>query len=1010
MQGKGLIKLFLILLVLVTIMQFLYMLPTQRVEADAEAYAQSFPKMEQKVAENRYLDSMSSEVIFSIPLLKKYTYADLKKSQLALGLDLKGGYSAVMQVNVRKLLLELSANNQDEGFQTALNNAAAAQSGAQSDFVSLFAQEYAKLNTGTKLSKIFLKNPSFREDFNLETSDGEVIRLLNQRVKETVKNTFDRLKQRVDKIGVAQPNITLDAGRDLILAELPGIDNAKRAEEFLQANAALGFWDVYHVEDGGVLGYFQEADRRLKAAAGMSTDNAVIQDTSYQYQYDTLGNVIDSTMSISDRVDPFGNQGPLLSKLNLNRAGGAVMGTVAKSDTAALNKILKDPELLALFPANSKMLLSSSPTQDEDKNNTDLFQLYMLKTIPGTEKAPLEGDIIDKAGQTTDPTTGQVQVSLSMKPEGAKVWADMTTKAAPNRRAVAIVLDDEVISAPNVNGPITQGNTAIYGNFSVQEAVDLSKMLEVGKLPAELNIIQSSSIGPSLGKKNISTSMWSMIVGFLLVLVFMIFYYGGAGIVSIIALFANMLFIFGALASFNTVLTLPGFAGIILTIGMAVDANVIIYERVREELRAGKSTIASIADGFKNSYSAIIDANVTTLLVAGILAYYGLGPIKGFAVVLIIGVLSSLFTAVLLSRLTLEWWTGKDRDISFWTGFSKNAFANLNIDWLGKRKIAYVVSGVILVAGLVSMFTRGFDLGVDFRGGYSYTVEFAEPTDAQTLRDGLTKHFKTTPVVKKVSTANTYQIVTEYEVDNNSKEASGIVMGALYNGIKEITSTPVTQDQFAQPDAEDITHVISSSKVGPTIADDIKRSSLYAGVFALLLIFLYIFIRFNKWQYSLGAVAALFHDSLIVLSIFSIFWGVLPFSMEIDQAFIAAILTVIGYSINDTVVVFDRIREDLGIYTNKSKDDVINGAINSTFSRTIITSLTTLLMVTILAVFGGGSIKGFAFALVVGILVGTYSSIFVATPIVRDLSDKLRTEKVTKKTKRSFSRASSKAE
>lgn len=1010
MQGKGLIKLFLILLVLVTIMQFLYMLPTQRVEADAEAYAQSFPKTEQKIAENRYLDSMSSEVIFSIPLLKKYTYADLKKSQLALGLDLKGGYSAVMQVNVRKLLLELSANNQDEGFQTALNNAVAAQSGAQSDFVSLFAQEYAKLNTGTKLSKIFLKNPSFREDFNLETSDGEVIRLLNQRVKETVKNTFDRLKQRVDKIGVAQPNITLDAGRDLILAELPGIDNAKRAEEFLQANAALGFWEVYHVEDGGVLGYFQEADRRLKAAAGMSTDNAVIQDTSYQYQYDTLGNVIDSTMSISDRVDPFGNQGPLLSKLSLNRAGGAVMGTVAKSDTAALNKILRNPELLALFPANSKMLLSSSPTQDEDKNNTDLFQLYMLKTIPGTDKAPLEGDIIDKAGQTTDPTTGQVQVSLSMKPEGAKIWADMTTKAAPNRRAVAIVLDDEVISAPNVNGPITQGNTAIYGNFSVQEAVDLSKMLEVGKLPAELNIIQSSSIGPSLGKKNISTSMWSMIVGFLLVLVFMIFYYGGAGIVSIIALFANMLFIFGALASFNTVLTLPGFAGIILTIGMAVDANVIIYERVREELRAGKSTIASIADGFKNSYSAIIDANVTTLLVAGILAYYGLGPIKGFAVVLIIGVLSSLFTAVLLSRLTLEWWTGKDRDISFWTGFSKNAFANLNIDWLGKRKIAYVISGVILVAGLASMFTRGFDLGVDFRGGYSYTVEFAEPTDAQTLRDGLTKHFKTTPVVKKVSTANTYQIVTEYEVDNNSKEASGIVMGALYSGIKEITSTSVTKEQFAQPDAEDITHVISSSKVGPTIADDIKRSSLYAGVFALLLIFLYIFIRFNKWQYSLGAVAALFHDSLIVLSIFSIFWGVLPFSMEIDQAFIAAILTVIGYSINDTVVVFDRIREDLGIYTNKSKDDVINGAINSTFSRTIITSLTTLLMVTILAVFGGGSIKGFAFALVVGILVGTYSSIFVATPIVRDLSDKLRTEKVTKKTKRSFSRASSKAE
>ncbi len=1007
MQGKGLIKLFLVLLILVTVMQFLYMLPTQRVEADAEAYAMSFSESEQKIAKSRYLDSMSSEVIFSIPLLKKYTYADLKKSQLALGLDLKGGYSAVMQVNVRKLLYELSGRNPDANFIKALDNAVIAQSGAQSDFVSLFQDEYAKLNTGVKLSRIFLKNPALREEINTETTDGEVIRLLNTKVKETVKNTFDRLKQRVDKIGVAQPNITLDAGRDLILAELPGIDNAKRAEEFLQANAALEFWDVYQAEDPGVRGYFQEADRRLKAAAGISTERVMMQDTSYSYQYDTLGNVIDSTMSITDRVDPLGNQGPLLSILNMGRTGGAILGTVAKSDTAELNKILRNPELKALFPANSKLLLSDKPTQDENKNFTDLYQLYMIKTIPGTDKAPLEGDIIKSAGQNTNPTTGQVEVSLSMKPEGAKVWADMTTRAAPQRRSVAIVLDNEVISAPSVNGPIIGGNTAISGNFSVQEAVVLSKMLEVGKLPAELSIIQSSSIGPSLGAKNIKTSLWSMIVGFLLVLLFMIVYYGGAGIVSIIALFANMLFIFGALASFGTVLTLPGFAGIILTIGMAVDANVIIYERVREELRAGKSTIASIADGFKNSYSAIIDANVTTLLVAGILAYYGLGPIKGFAVVLIIGVLSSLFTAVLLSRLTLEWWTSKDRDISFWTGFSKNAFANLNIDWLGKRKIAYVVSGVILLAGVISMFTRGFDLGVDFRGGYSYTIEFAEPTDAQSLRDGLTKYFKTTPVVKAVSTDNTYQIVTEFMVDQNTKEASGIVLGELYKGIKEVTSTTVSAEQFALPDSKNVTHIISSSKVGPTIADDIKRSSLYAGIFALLLIFLYIFIRFNKWQYSLGAVAALFHDSLIVLSIFSIFWGVLPFSMEIDQAFIAAILTVIGYSINDTVVVFDRIREDLGIYTNKSKDEVINGAINSTFSRTIITSLTTLLMVTILAVFGGGSIKGFAFALVVGILVGTYSSIFVATPIVRDLSDKLRTATATKKSKRSFSRASS---
>ena len=1008
MQGKGLIKLFLILLVIVTLLQFLYMLPTQRVEADAQAYSETFPKSEQKIAKSNYLDSMSSEVIFSIPLLKKYTYAELKKSQLALGLDLKGGYSAVMQVNVRNLLVELSGKNTDKDFVKALDNAEEAQSSAQSDFVSLFAQEYAKLNTDKKLSRIFLKNSAFRDEINLETGDGDVIRLLNTKVKETVKNTFDRLKQRVDKIGVAQPNITLDAGRDLIIAELPGVDNPKLAREFLQADAALEFWDVYHAEDPGVVGYFSEADRRLKALAGEDTiETAVEQDSSYgNYVYDSLGNRIDSTL-LPAAVDPLANQGPLFSIFNLNRQG-QVLGTIAKADTQAFQAMIKKPEIRSLFPSNSKILLSDKPFKDRDNVVTDQFEVYMMKTIPGTDSALLEGDIINSASQTTDPTTGKVQVSLTMKPEGAKIWADMTTRAAPTKRAVAIVLDNEVISAPNVQNAITQGSTAIYGNFSVQEAVVLSKMLEVGKLPAKLQIIQASSVGPSLGAKNISTSMWSMIIGFLLVLLFMIVYYGGAGIVSIIALFANMLFIFGALASFGTVLTLPGFAGIILTIGMAVDANVIIYERVREELRAGKSTIASIADGFKNSYSAIIDANVTTLLVALILAYYGLGPIKGFAVVLIIGVLSSLFTAVLLSRMTLEWWTSKDRDITFWTGFSKNAFANLNIDWLGKRKIAYVISGVILIAGLGSMFTKGFDLGIDFRGGYKYNVQFAEDVDAQALRDGLTKYFETTPVVKAVDTDNTYQIVTEFMVDDNSKGAADVVLGELYKGIKEVTSTTVSLGDFSLPDSEDVTHVVSSSKVGPTIADDIKRSSFYAGIFALLLIFLYIFIRFNKWQYSLGAVAALFHDTLIVLSIFSIFWGVLPFSMEIDQAFIAAILTVIGYSINDTVVVFDRIREDLGIYTNKSKDDVINGAINSTFSRTIITSLTTLLMVTILAVFGGGSIRGFAFALVVGILVGTYSSIFVATPIVRDLSDKLRTENTSKKSKRSFSRASSK--
>ncbi|NNK89628.1 MAG: protein translocase subunit SecD, partial [Saprospiraceae bacterium] len=605
-----------------------------------------------------------------------------------------------------------------------------------------------------------------------------------------------------------------------------------------------------------------------------------------------------------------------------------------------------------------------------------------------------------------DPTTGEMAVNLRMNNRGAQVWAEMTTKAANDgNREVAICLDNEVVSAPRVNGPIPGGNTQITGNFSVQEAADFASILEVGKLPAKVDIIQNTTVGPSLGQKNIDSSIRALGIGFGMVLLFMILYYAGAGFVSIIALILNLFFIFGALASFGTVLTLPGIAGIVLTIGMAVDANVIIYERIREELRAGKSMLASINDGFKHSYSAIIDANVTTILVAMVLAYFGLGPIKGFAVVLIIGVLSSLFTAVLVGRMVIDWWTKGDRNIAFWSGLSKGMLANLNIDWLGKRRIAYVVSGVLIIAGLASIFTKGFDLGVDFKGGYSYNVEFAQGSniDPESLRTGLESYLENPPLVKAVDTENTFNIVTDYLINDPEDDAADRVMAKVHEGLSGVTGINVDFDEFVKTDSESDMHVTSSYKVLPTIADDIKKSSFYAGIFALLLIFLYIFIRFNRWQYSLGAVAALFHDSLIVLGLFSIFWGVLPFSLEIDQAFIAALLTVIGYSINDTVVVFDRIREYLGIHTSKSTDEVLNLAINSTFSRTLITSFTTLIMILPLFIFGGGSIKGFTFAIIIGILVGTYSSIFVATPIVRDLSEDLKPKGV--ESKKSFSKA-----
>jgi SecD/SecF fusion protein len=618
----------------------------------------------------------------------------------------------------------------------------------------------------------------------------------------------------------------------------------------------------------------------------------------------------------------------------------------------------------------------------------------------------VEGDRVVDAYPTTDPTNNQVVVSLRMDGKGARTWAQMTTEAAQdNNREVAIALDDEIVSAPSVNGPITGGSTQITGGFTLQEATDLANILKVGKLPAKTTIISSQTVGPSLGADNIQKSIFSLVVGISLLLLFMIFYYGKAGIVSIISLVLNLFFIFGALASLGTVLTVPGIAGIILTIGMAVDANVIIFERIREELRIGKTMSMAIRDGFKHSYSAIIDANVTTLLVAFVLAYFGIGPVKGFAVVLIIGVLSSLFTAVLLGRMIIEGWIAKEgRTISFWTPPTRNSFADMKIDWLSKRRIAYVVSGILILAGLASMLTRGFDYGVDFNGGYSYNIEFeaGQNVDAQDLRDALTGPFENEPTVKSVNAINTFNVTTDYLIDENDDDTADKVLAQLYEGINSIVGGNLDLEQFKSTDGLG-THVTSSTSVGPTIADDITKSSVYATIFALLLIFLYIFIRFNKYQYSLGAVAALFHDTLIVLGLFSILKDIMPFTLEIDQPFIAALLTVIGYSINDTVVVFDRIREYINSYTQKDKHEIINAAVNSTVSRTIITSLTTLFVVIILLVFGGSTIKGFAFALLIGILVGTYSSIFIATPVMVDLTKDLGIKK--KSTGKRFSKA-----
>lgn len=1005
MQGKGIVKVFLVLFTLVAAWQYFLNVPINKVENAADRYAMEKAEgitdevdayQTQKLARSNFLDSMSSETVFSVPLVSEYTYADLKKQQLAGGLDLVGGMSMVLEIDLDDFLNKLANETTESSFVEARQRAKARLASEQTDFITLFGQEYNKIGEPNGLARLFSRNASMRDDINVNSSNADVLVQIRALADETVNLTFQRLKERIGGLGVAQPNVTLDVNRDLILVELPGVDNPERAREYVQATAKLDFWETYRITDPGIQQLFLTADERLKnknSLDGAST--AEVQDSIWDYITDDLGNTIDSfKVAATDDLDPFSNQGPLLSLLKLNGIGNqlqypqTVVGAARKNDRNQVMTLLKDSTLVNLFPRDMQLVWGNAPINDfETGEKTNDYMLYAIKAPRGLDKSRLTGELVVDATTQPDPTTGEIGVSLEMNQKGAKVWADMTKKAAQdNNREIAIMLDNKVVSAPRVNEPILGGNSSITGDFTVQEAGDLARFLKVGKLPAKTRIIQEATVGPSLGADNIKKSVKSLLVGFLLLLLFMPLYYGRAGIVSLVCLFANLFFIFGALASMGTVLTLPGIAGIILTIGMAVDANVIIFERVREELREGKTVVQAVADGFKHSYSAIIDANVTTILTAAVLAYFGLGPIKGFAVVLIIGVLSSLFTAVLLGRMIIEWWMERGGTMTFWTSWSKDLFANLSIDWIGKRKTAYIFSGLLIAAGVVSMFTKGFQLGVDFKGGYSYNIEFDRDVNANDLRETLTTAFGAGTVVKSVDAANTFNVTTSYGIDDTSEEAADNVMSALYNAVNGMVGGDLNELQFKSSDGIG-THVTSSAKVGPTIADDIKRSSRYTAGFALLLIFLYIFIRFNKWQYSLGAVLALAHDTLITLGLFSILGGILPFNLEIDQAFVAALLTIIGYSINDTVVVFDRIREFAGIYTNLSRKDIINKAVNSTISRTVITSFTTLLVVTILLVFGGSSIKGFAFALFIGILVGTYSSVFVATPVVYDTTD-----------------------
>lgn len=1024
MQGKGIVKFFLVVMTLVTLGQYLFVFPTQKVEKAAEKYAMTASENISDEAQKRtvfkenrtaFLDSMSSEEVFRIPLLKSYTYQEIKAQQLALGLDLKGGMSVVLQVDLKDFIIALSNDSKDPTFLAALEKATQAQKNAQADYVTLFANAFREIGNGKKLAPIFAKNEALRDQIKFDTDDSQVIAVIRQKADETVDLTFKLLKERIDKLGVTQPNVSLDKGRDLIVVELPGIDNPERARNYLQAAAKLEFWNVYRINDPGIQESFVKANDRLKLTeSGDSVAQKEISEIRNVYATDSLGQVDSSRIVKVDTIYKEDlNRGPLFDNFNLNATGASglsVMGSAVKNKRDLISGYLNREDIKALFPSDVEFRWAKDPTKDfETKKLTDQYELYAIR-VERDGKAPLSGEHVTQAGASPDPQTNKVAVSLKMDNTGSKIWGQLTTAAArDNNREIAILLDNEVVSCPRVINPITTGDSQITGEFTIQEATDLANILQIGRLPAETRIIQEALVGPSLGQENINRSIKAILIGFFAVMLFMIAYYSGGGLISVIALLANVFFIFGTLASLGTVLTLPGIAGIVLTVGMAVDANVIIYERIREELRDGKALLTAISEGFRQSYSAIIDANVTTILTAIVLAYFGLGPIKGFAVVLIIGVLSSLFTAVLVGHLIINWYTSKGRHLGFWTGFSENVMSNVKVKWMSFRKYGYIASGTLILISLISFFTRGFELGVDFKGGYSYNIQFdpSHKVSAQQLREALTPSFGgSSPIVKAVDTENTYNVTTSYLIDDSSDESAEKVTAQLFEGVNKVVDGALKIENFKQTDGVG-THITSSSKVGATIADDIQSSAYLAVGFSLLIIFIYLAVRFSQWQFSLGAVLALFHDVIITMGMFSLLRGFLPFSLEIDQAFVAAILTVIGYSVNDTVIVFDRIREFINTYAGRSKEEVFDMAINNTLSRTLITSGTTLIVIVALLIFGGGSIKGFAFALLVGILFGTYSSIYIASAIVVDLIKEIKGRKEA--VKKAFSRAKAKA-
>lgn len=1015
MQSKGAIKFVAVLLAIACIWQLSFSLVTSIQEGKAEAYAQkaveafkqsseyaNVPDVDKafyldSLAKNenrRYIDSISSEKVYF-----GYTYKDVKAKEINLGLDLKGGMNVMLQVQLEDLVSALAGENKTPEFTKAISLAKERSVNSPDDFITLFAQAWKEVSNGQRLAQVF-GTYDLASKIGPQSSDEDVLKVIRENAESAVANSYNVLRNRIDRFGVTQPSIQQLGNTGRILVELPGVKEPERVRKLLQGTASLEFWPTF--DNADIAPYLQEADAAL--AATVEPDSALVAEA------DVKEAVSDSSSVLSDEVNASASDAKALAEYRkahplfavLQPSGfrsGACIGFANGSDTAKVNRLLNQPEVKGIFPPEFRPVWSVKPSTYVKGGN--IFELVAIKVATRDGKAPLDGGAVTDArvsynGQGVN--KGNPSVSMTMNAEGASIWARLTKDNVGHQ--IAIVLDDLVYSYPNVNSAITGGSSEITGNFDVEEATDLANVLNSGKLPAPAKIIQEQVVGPTLGSESIRAGLISFIIAFLLVLVYMIFFYSGAGFVADIALLCNVLLLFGTLVSFGAVLTLPGIAGLVLTMGMAVDANVIIYERVKEELAAGKGLSKAIADGYSNAYSAIIDGQVTTLLTGIVLFIFGSGPVQGFATTLIIGIITSVVTSIFITRIIFDDRVSKGKNVSFENNLTKDFLKHTNVNFIDKKKYSYLFSGILIVIAISSISFKGFTYGVDFTGGRTYVVRFDTPVTAEQVRSAAENEFGETVEVKQFGGESQMKITTKYKVDQESTDVDAEIEGKLYNALKGFfAEKDMTLGEFTST-LDNPNGIISSDKVGPTIANDMKRSAIFAVLIALFVIFAYIAVRFNGWTWGLGGVLSLAHTAIIVIGFFSLFSGILPFNLDVDQTFIAAILTIIGYAINDNVVIFDRIREFKVLHPKTDFKTNANIALNSTLTRTINTSVSTLVTMLAIAIFGGESIRGLSVALILGICFGTYASIFIGTPIMYDAyvwNEKRKAAKAAKK-------------